>query len=62
MLLLVLFICFSIVWILVLIGYKISPVVGVVLESIIIASTIAQKSLKEASIEVYQPLKKGDLV
>ncbi|MCQ6279208.1 adenosylcobinamide-phosphate synthase CbiB [Bacillus sp. EB600] len=62
MLLLVLFTCFSIVWILVLIGYKISPVVGVLLESIIIASTIAQKSLKEASVEVYQPLKRGDLV
>src|SRR4051794_11758723 len=38
MLLLVLFTCFSIVWILVVIGYKISPVVGVLLESIIIAS------------------------
>ncbi len=61
MLLLVLLACFSIVWILVLIGYKISPVVGVLLESIIITSTIAQKSLKEASIDVYQPLKKGEL-
>ncbi|QCJ42336.1 cobalamin biosynthesis protein [Bacillus sp. S3] len=62
MLLFVLLFVFSIVTIVVLIGYKIHPLVGVGVESIVIATTIAQKSLKEAALEVYQPLKSGDIV
>jgi adenosylcobinamide-phosphate synthase len=62
MLLFVLFFVFSIVLIFVLIGYKIHPFFGIAVESIIISTTIAQKSLKEASLEVYQPLIRGDLV
>ncbi|MFJ7726477.1 adenosylcobinamide-phosphate synthase CbiB [Neobacillus sp. NPDC097160] len=62
MLLFVLLFVFSLVLIFVLIGYKIHPLVGVFVESIIISTTIAQKSLKEAALEVYDPLKSGDLV
>lgn len=61
MLLFVLVIVFSIVLIFVMISYRIHPIVGIAVESVIIATTIAQKSLKEASLEVYHPLKKGDL-
>ncbi|MFZ7943468.1 adenosylcobinamide-phosphate synthase CbiB [Neobacillus sp. 19] len=62
MLLFVLLFVFSIVMIVVLIGYKIHPLVGVGVESVVIVTTIAQKSLKEAALEVYQPLKSGDIV
>ncbi|MDZ5474209.1 adenosylcobinamide-phosphate synthase CbiB [Bacillus sp. 31A1R] len=41
--------------------YSIHPVLGVLVEGLIIATTIAQKSLKEAALEVYHPLKKGDM-
>jgi adenosylcobinamide-phosphate synthase len=44
-----------------LIGYKIHPLVGILIESLIISATIAQKSLKQASLEVYHPLKERDL-
>ncbi|WML39306.1 adenosylcobinamide-phosphate synthase CbiB [Neobacillus sp. OS1-2] len=62
MLLFVLLLVFTIVLIVVLIGYKIHPLVGIAAESIVISTTIAQKSLKEAALEVYHPLKSGDLV
>jgi adenosylcobinamide-phosphate synthase len=62
MLFIVLLIPFGIVLMIIIIGYKIHPLVGIIIESVIIATTIAQRSLKEASLEVYQPLKKGDLV
>jgi adenosylcobinamide-phosphate synthase len=62
MLFIVLLIPFGIVLMIVILGYKIHPLVGIIIESVIIATTIAQRSLKEASLEVYQPLKKGDLV
>jgi adenosylcobinamide-phosphate synthase len=62
MLLFVLLIVFLTVMIIVIIGYKIHPLVGIGVEGMIIATTIAQKSLKEASIGVYYPLEKGDLV
>lgn len=61
MLLFVLFIVFVIVFVFVFIAYKIHPVVGIAVEGVIIATTIAQKSLKDASLEVYHPLKKGEL-
>lgn len=62
MLLIVLLVVFTIVLMVVLIGYKIHPLVGIALESIVISTAIAQKSLKEAALEVYHPLKFGDLV
>lgn len=61
MLLFILLIVFSIVLIVVLIGYGIHPLVGIVVESMIISTAIAQKSLKAASLEVYRPLIVGDL-
>jgi adenosylcobinamide-phosphate synthase len=61
MLLFVLLIVFSIVLLLIAISYRIHPIAGIAIESIIIASTIAQKSLKEAALEVHDPLEKGDL-
>jgi adenosylcobinamide-phosphate synthase len=62
MLLFVLFFVFAITKLFVLIGYQIHPFVGIGVESIIISTTIAKRSLKEAALEVYYPLKKGDLV
>lgn len=61
MLLFVIVIVFSITSIIVIVGYRIHPLVGMSVEGLIIATTIAQKSLKEASLEVYQPLVNGDL-
>jgi adenosylcobinamide-phosphate synthase len=61
MLLLVLMVSFTFVVIIVFVGYKFHPLIGIAVESIIIATTIAQKSLKDASLEVYRPLVKGDL-
>ncbi|WP_045515686.1 adenosylcobinamide-phosphate synthase CbiB [Neobacillus niacini] len=61
MLLVILLIVFLIVLLLVVISYQIHPIVGIAIESIIIATTIARKSLKEASLDVYGPLEKGDL-
>jgi adenosylcobinamide-phosphate synthase len=40
--------------------YQIHVIAGIVLESILIATTIAQKGLKDAALEVYTPLQKGD--
>lgn len=51
----------SIAILLVIMGYQIHPYIGMAVEAIMIATTIAQKSLKEASMEVYRPLIKGDL-
>jgi adenosylcobinamide-phosphate synthase len=61
MLLFVLMTVFLIVMVLVGISYVIHPIAGIVVESMIIASAIAQRSLKEASLDVYGPLEKGDL-
>jgi adenosylcobinamide-phosphate synthase len=61
MLLVVLLTVLLLVALIVLIGYKIHPLLGILAESFIISATIAQKSLKQASLEVYQPLKEGDL-
>ena len=61
MLLFVLLSVFLVVMVLVVISYRIHPIVGIIVESMIIATTIAQRSLKEASLGVYGPLEKGDL-
>ncbi|KQL54251.1 cobalamin biosynthesis protein CobD [Heyndrickxia shackletonii] len=42
-------------------AYYLHPIVGVVMEAIIIVSTIAQKGLKDAGLEVMQPLLAKDL-
>ncbi|WP_428910542.1 adenosylcobinamide-phosphate synthase CbiB [Niallia sp. Krafla_26] len=43
------------------IAYTIHFIVGLFVESILIATTISHKSLKEAAMEVYTPLEKGDI-
>lgn len=45
-----------------MLAYQVHLMVGIVVEAVIIWTTIAQKSLKEAAMTVYGPLKKGDLV
>jgi adenosylcobinamide-phosphate synthase len=61
MLLIVLGAVFLITTLITFIGYKIHPLLGILLESLMISTTIAQKSLKQAALEVYQPLEEGDL-
>ncbi len=61
MLLTILLVVFLISTFFVLIAYKLHPALGILLESMMISTTIAQKSLKQASLEVYRPLKDGDL-
>ena len=41
-------------------AYQIHPFVGIIVESILISTTIAHKSLKDAALEVYDPLQKED--
>jgi adenosylcobinamide-phosphate synthase len=43
-------------------AYHIHLIVGILVESVLIWTTIAQKSLKEAALTVYNPLIKGDIV
>lgn len=61
LLLFVVFIVFIVCAGLIFIAYEINTAAGVAVEGIIIAAAIAQKSLKDASLEVYQPLKTGDI-
>ncbi|WP_445490599.1 adenosylcobinamide-phosphate synthase CbiB [Niallia sp. 03133] len=42
-------------------SYHIHFSIGILVESFLIATTIAQKSLKEAALEVYEPLTKNDI-
>lgn len=41
--------------------YSVHPVAGMIVEAILISIAIAQKSLKEAALTVYAPLKKGEM-
>jgi adenosylcobinamide-phosphate synthase len=41
--------------------YRIHPALGIICEGVLISTAIATKSLKEAAMEVYHPLEKGDL-
>jgi adenosylcobinamide-phosphate synthase len=42
-------------------GYHIHPLAGIIIEAILISTTIAQKSLKEAALEVYSPLHRENI-
>lgn len=42
-------------------AYQLHWVVGIVVEAVLIATTIAQKSLRQAGMDVYRPLIKGDM-
>jgi adenosylcobinamide-phosphate synthase len=41
--------------------YWLHPAAGILVEAVLISTAIAQKSLKEAALTVYQPLKKEDM-
>jgi adenosylcobinamide-phosphate synthase len=41
--------------------YFLHPVAGIIAEAVLISTAIAQKSLKEAAISVYYPLKNNDI-
>jgi adenosylcobinamide-phosphate synthase len=45
----------------VLLTYRVHPLLGIITEAILIATTIAQKGLREAALEVERPLKNGDI-
>lgn len=47
---------FLIVYGIVFLAYSINPVIGVAIEALLIASGLAQKSLKDAAMDVYHPL------
>ncbi|WP_221564974.1 adenosylcobinamide-phosphate synthase CbiB [Alkalihalobacillus sp. TS-13] len=51
----------SITTLLVWFSYQVHPYIGILAEGIIISTTIARKSLKQAAMNVYQPLKQADL-
>ncbi|WP_261128897.1 adenosylcobinamide-phosphate synthase CbiB [Bacillus sp. Marseille-Q3570] len=52
----------SITTLLVWFSYQVHPYTGILAEGIIISTTIARKSLKQAAMNVYQPLKQADLI
>lgn len=61
MVFLLIIIVFTLTTLLVWVGYEVHLYFGIFLESIIIATTIARKSLIEAALEVYGPLKSGEM-
>jgi len=58
---LVLLIVGGISWSLIYFCYQWHPIAGVAVETLFIATAIARKSLRDASLEVYEPLKNHDL-
>lgn len=42
-------------------AYELHILLGIIIEGFLIATTIARKSLKEAALEVYEPLLKNDI-
>jgi adenosylcobinamide-phosphate synthase len=61
MLFVVLLAVFLPTWLIIKAAYSIHPIVGVIGEGIIIATTIAHKNLKDSALEVFNPLKRKDL-
>jgi adenosylcobinamide-phosphate synthase len=61
MLLTVLLIVGGISFLIVSLCYLVHPLAGIVAEGVLISAAIAQKSLKEAALSVYAPLKKRDM-
>ncbi|ALS80233.1 cobalamin biosynthesis protein CobD [Planococcus sp. ANT_H30] len=53
---------FLIVYLVVALAYSLNLFVGIVLEALLIASGLAQKSLKDAAMDVYTPLIDKDMV
>lgn len=61
MVVLVIVVTFSVSYVFLYWTYHVHIIAGIVLESMMIATAIAQKSLKDAALEVYAPLKEGNL-
>jgi len=57
----VLIVVISITGLSVAIAYTLHPLVGIFYEAILIATTIAQKSLQNAALDVYEPLQDGNM-
>ncbi|MFD1851591.1 adenosylcobinamide-phosphate synthase CbiB [Oceanobacillus bengalensis] len=62
MVILIACVTFLITAILVCYFYRLHPIAGIILESILISTTIAQKGLKDAALLVYRALMNGDLM
>ncbi|MFC0300549.1 adenosylcobinamide-phosphate synthase CbiB [Virgibacillus soli] len=62
-LMVVLIICtvFVLSMVITFVSYQLHPVFGIIVEATLIATTIAQTSLREAALEVVEPLKKQDI-
>ncbi|MDQ0216420.1 adenosylcobinamide-phosphate synthase [Oikeobacillus pervagus] len=60
MLISILLIVGGISFLLIFMSYQIHTLVGIIIEAIIISTTIARKSLKQAAIQVYDPLIQKD--
>lgn len=52
---------FLIVYAIIIISYQVNIFVGIVIEAMLIAIGLAQKSLRVAALDVYEPLANGDL-
>nr|WP_040340272.1 adenosylcobinamide-phosphate synthase CbiB [Fictibacillus macauensis] len=61
MLLCLLFLTVSCAYVVVHFAYRLHPLFGIAIESILIATTIAAKGLKEAGQSVANPLRQGDM-
>ncbi|HEX6595060.1 MAG TPA: adenosylcobinamide-phosphate synthase CbiB [Bacillota bacterium] len=61
MLLFVIIIVALIACLLTIVSYAVHPLVGITVEALLIFTTISQKSLKEAALEVSRPLKENNL-
>ena len=57
----VLLVVISLTALTVTIAYTLHPIAGIFYEAILIATTIAQKSLRDAALDVYQPLQDDNL-
>lgn len=55
------FIVFGIIWVTVVFAYMTNVLLGILVESLLIAVGLAQKSLRVAALEVYEPLAAGNL-
>lgn len=60
MLFLVVTLTFTISLSIILLAYHVHIIVGILIEALLIATTIAQKGLKDASLTVYEPLETED--
>jgi len=58
----VLFVVGGLVFAITFSAFAIHPVIGIIVEAILISLTIASKGLKDAAMEVYQPLEQNNLI